>query len=97
MSVEVLKLREGITLKQLQDVLARYVAVKGCPACGLNGFDLRFEIDPAIRYRDLIKELDGVLTGIEVRAFDADQIGARAVVAAGAAGAAHVANGAIGH
>lgn len=81
MSVEVVRLREGINLKQLQDVMARYVAVKGCPACGLNGFDLRFEIDPAIRYRDLIRELDGIVTGIEVHPFDVDQIAAGKVAA----------------
>ncbi len=73
MPVEVLRFREGIQLDQLQELIANFVEMKGCPACGLNGFDLRFEVDPRIRYRALTEKFSDVLTEIVVRPLDADQ------------------------
>lgn len=73
MAVEVLRLREGIELDQLQEVLARFVDLKGCPSCGLNGFDLRFEIDPRIRYRDFVTKFDGLVSEILVEPVQIDR------------------------
>lgn len=73
MSVDVLRFREGVTLQELQDVIAKYVDLKGCPACGLNGFDIRFEIDPRVRYSQLVQEFEN-LTEIEVQPVDVGRI-----------------------
>jgi hypothetical protein len=74
MAVEVLRLREGVQLDQLQELIATFVDMKGCPACGLNGFDIRLEIDPRIRHRALTEKFQDVLTEIVVRPLDVDQI-----------------------
>jgi hypothetical protein len=50
-----LQLREGITLDDLTETLARLVAARGCPACGLNGFDLRLGVDPVYRIREAFR------------------------------------------
>jgi hypothetical protein len=60
MSVEVLRFRESVTLQELQDVVAKFVDLKGCPACGLNGFDLRFELDPRVRYADFARQFENL-------------------------------------
>jgi hypothetical protein len=95
MSVEVLRLREGIQLDQLQELIKEFVDLKGCPACGLNGFDLRFEIDPRIRYAEFAKRFDHVLSEVVVRPFDIDQLDlpGRAGLNAGGLGAVGAFNG----
>jgi hypothetical protein len=41
-------------------VIAKFVDLKGCPACGLNGFDLRFELDPRVRYAEFARQFDNL-------------------------------------
>ena len=55
-----LDVREGIDLEDLQQALATLVTEQGCPGCGLNGFDIRFGIDPAFRLREQMMKFDFV-------------------------------------
>jgi hypothetical protein len=44
-----IQVKHGIELKALTHVLERAVSLgpSGCRACGLNGFDISFVVDPA--------------------------------------------------
>jgi hypothetical protein len=44
---------KDITLKQLQEAVARFVDLHGCPACGLNGFELNLARDAVINPIDV--------------------------------------------
>ncbi len=55
-----LDVREGVGIKELQKALLTLVTEQGCPGCGLNGFDIRFGIDPASELRDKLKGFDFV-------------------------------------
>jgi hypothetical protein len=73
MPTTVLRLRENIALEDLQNVIAELVNLKGCPACGLNGFDLGILVDPAIKYEKFVDRFADVLAGVDdVRATLAD-------------------------
>ncbi|CCH79615.1 hypothetical protein BN12_50042 [Nostocoides japonicum T1-X7] len=64
--ITTVRLREGVTLDDLSSILAKIVDLQGCPACGLNGFDLRFEVDPEIRFAELREQFATQIVGIDV-------------------------------
>lgn len=72
-STTVLKLKDDITLDELKEAIEVAVGVAGCPGCGLNGFDLKLEIDPRVRWQGVLDKLPGLVRDIEVvnPAFDA--------------------------
>ena len=73
-STTVLSVKSDVTLDELQRAIAVAVDVAGCPGCGLNGFDLKFEIDPRVRWASVLDKLSDVVRGIDVvvnPAFDA--------------------------
>jgi hypothetical protein len=39
-----LELKEGITAKEIDDLLKKIYLEAGCAACGLAGFDLKFKV-----------------------------------------------------
>jgi hypothetical protein len=59
-----IQVKHGIELKALTAVLERAIALgpAGCRACGLNGFDLSFVVDPEARIN--VKEIHGA-PGVE--------------------------------
>ena len=65
-TTEVLRIAEGIELDDLKNLIAEFVGLKGCPACGLNGFDLSFEVDPRIKYLGLREKFSHVLLDVNV-------------------------------
>jgi hypothetical protein len=73
-STTVLNLKSGVTLDELQEAIAVAVDVAGCPGCGLNGFDLKFQIDPRVRWEAVLDKLPDLVRDIDVLAnpgFDA--------------------------
>lgn len=62
----VLSVKNDVTLEELQSAIAVAVDVAGCPGCGLNGFDLKFQIDPRIRWAAVLDKLSDVVRRIDV-------------------------------
>jgi hypothetical protein len=60
-----IQVKHGIELQALIKVLEHAVAIgpEGCRACGLNGFDLSFVVDPEARIN--VKEFQKGVAGIE--------------------------------
>lgn len=52
--------RADISLEDLMAALTRIVTAGGCPACGLNGFDLQLGVDPVDRLRDAFRGVEFV-------------------------------------
>ena len=44
----------NIVLDDLYSVIKQLAELTGCPACGFNGFDLRFRINPVIKLQTRI-------------------------------------------
>jgi hypothetical protein len=65
-STTVLRLKPDVTLEELQRAIEVAVDVAGCPGCGLNGFDLKFEIDPRVRWASVLDKLRDVVRDIDV-------------------------------
>lgn len=66
--VATVRLHEGITLDDLTDILKRLVDLQGCPACGLNGFDLHFGVDQETRFADLREQFRRQITDVQLAA-----------------------------
>ena len=46
---------EGVQLDEIFASIKRLVNLRGCPSCGLNGFDFRLRVDPVIRFKELFE------------------------------------------
>lgn len=62
----VLNVKSDVSLDELQRAIAVAVDVAGCPGCGLNGFDLKFQIDPRVRWQAVLDKLPDLVRDIEV-------------------------------
>jgi hypothetical protein len=52
-----LDFRAGVELGDLQEAISRLVELRGCPGCGLNGFDLSMRLHPELQFGGLLKEI----------------------------------------
>ncbi len=62
--------KNDITLDQLLEAVKRMVGEKGCPSCGLNGFDLNFGRDAIIN-----PKINTVFEGLDISRVVIDQVG----------------------